>query len=423
MSQDDRERREYAALRQAYESELGYLEYIVRALAEDSKAVTGMSLGDMAADGTTDPHVRRILEGAALLTAKLQRELNKGLLSLAGRILELAAPYLKRVHPPVVLQTFEATAQARTPVPIARGTVLRTQPTMRSRPFDFRVTGDVTVYPIQVRDVQLGEGNEPHEVSFVVRPSSPGIPAEAWPTRLRLHVRTLAWRDGLNFLQALSPSNVDAVEVTARTAGERVTTAGRILRVAPDALPRFLLLPEEMAPLAGELPTESATYHAPLFPGFAFLQEFLLLPEAFACFDLDGLGDALRRGAPEELAVKVRLRRGLPPESRDLTVTLQPFCVPAVNLAGSTAESIKHDGTRSRHAIKVAAEHGDVLVGVSKVEWRIGGRPAQLRPFNAVVSDEPCFFSSRAEACSPPRHTRFSTCAASPRRSKLATSS
>ena len=170
-----------------YNGELSFLREMGAEFAARYPKVAARLL--LEADKCEDPHVERILEGVAFLTARIRHKIDDEFPEITDSLLGLLYPsYLRPVPSMSIVQFVLSREQIKmtTGHTIERGTRLNSRP-IGGSPCQFRTTAPATLWPIQVEAVKL----DPDRVVF------PGKPPEA----VALLQLTLRVAPGLSFAQ------------------------------------------------------------------------------------------------------------------------------------------------------------------------------------------------------------------------------
>ena len=143
-----------------YQRELSYLRRASESFAQRyPKIARRLELGP---GESADPHVERLIESFAVLTARIQRTLDDEYSELTDGLLEQFYPYVSRPLPSMTIVQFEADA---TQGSVAEGyTVPRETPlqhvTSNGTTIRWRTSADVTLWPIELQDAQILNAEE-----------------------------------------------------------------------------------------------------------------------------------------------------------------------------------------------------------------------------------------------------------------------
>jgi type VI secretion system protein ImpG len=133
-----------------YERELGFVRSKSLEFARQyPKIATGLGLSTEAAQ---DPHVERMIESFALLSARIHKRLDDDFPLLTESLLEVLYPHYLRPFPSCSIACFDAggaASQLNKAVVLTRGTVLSSRP-VKGVVCKFRTTQEVTLLPVSV---------------------------------------------------------------------------------------------------------------------------------------------------------------------------------------------------------------------------------------------------------------------------------
>jgi type VI secretion system protein ImpG len=138
-----------------YNRELSYIRRHAARFAEAYPKVAGrLRLGP---DGSEDPHVERLLQGFAYLTARVRHKLDDEFPEITQALLGVLYPHYLTPIPScavVQLDLAEGQNELTAGVIVPRGQVLETDP-IQGEPCRFQTSYSVTVFPIDVRFAAL----------------------------------------------------------------------------------------------------------------------------------------------------------------------------------------------------------------------------------------------------------------------------
>ncbi len=302
-----------------------------------------------------DPHVERMLEAVALLTARIRQKLDDTFPEITEALLQVLYPELLRPVPAAAIVQLrpggDAGALAEGPeIPAGTGLVARPVGGVRCR---FRTTYPVRLWPIRVESAQM----EPDRVTI------PGKPAGSIAL-LRLRLRPLDGAPGLNQLAGAmdrlrfyldgnraAVSDLyelllnDAVAVWAQPirTDDSGTSQDAPIRLEPESIQAVGFEPED-----GLLPDRLTS-----FPGHRLIQDYFTLPEKFLFVDLCGLERLADHPfeADQSVELQIFLRRSPGDAVRIDAKSFRLGCTPAVNLFPRTAEPIRLDQTRTDYPL------------------------------------------------------------------------
>jgi type VI secretion system protein ImpG len=355
-----------------YQRELSYLRRASESFAQRyPKIARRLELGP---GESADPHVERLIESFAVLTARIQRTLDDEYSELTDGLLEQFYPYVSRPLPSMTIVQFEADA---TQGSVAEGyTVPRETPlqhvTSNGTTIRWRTSADVTLWPIELQDAQILNAEEAQAAT-----GEPTLQAA-----LRLSLRCT----GLHTFGALPVRRLRV-----RLAGSPVTAAALYDLLCAHAAGAYLQTPGE-APrrLAGRpepvgfddtqalLPLEDGVH-----PACRLLVEYFAFPEKFAFFDLPFVPAA---DAGNQLDLLIGFTAA--PGGR-LTLHAHDFALgstPAINLFARTSEPLRPDGTQREMRVSPDAhrEASSEIYAVRTVRSVQGRDVVEVPPYYGV---------------------------------------
>lgn len=327
-----------------YQRELLYLRNQGRSFAQLYPKVAARLEVD--GEGSADPHVQRLIESFAFLTARLQRSLDNEFPELPAAMLEVLYPQLVSPIPSMAIARFDVdAAQSRA----AAGFTIPALTQVFGSAVEsggerltcrFRTAYPVDLWPIGVAHAAF---MAPDEFRFLE--DVPGIAsvlclrleslgrqsfADVTPRRLRFHIAASQTISGR--LYELLFNNT--VGIMALPDGETAPTA---------MLPADALRPVGFGKDEGVLP-----YPPQAHLGYRLIQEYFSFPQKFLFFDLERL-PRLGSGNSVDLLF---LLNAVP--NRHIDIEARSFalgCTPIVNLFTKTAEPITLDQTRLEYPL------------------------------------------------------------------------
>lgn len=292
-----------------------------------------------------DPHVERLIEAFAFLTAGIHLRLEDDFADLANSLLEIVAPHLVAPIPSVSIVHLEPAPKLDSVVEVPAGAELHTRPVGGSI-CRFRTAYPVRIWPIEVTEATL----EPASRLSVQE-------SVATVLRLRLTSRGGALRTLLKIAAAAPKKDPDG---------------NVVMRFYLDGGEQFRLYDLLFGPCKGVLiqdPEDGSTYRASIraaglepsdllwcqgprsLDSYAFLQEYFACPKKFLFFDL-----ILPASTWSVLSARADLLFLLDAEpSPDHGFSAANFrlsCTPVVNLFAHTADDIRFDQLRTEYEVE-----------------------------------------------------------------------
>jgi len=332
-----------------YMSELAFLREMGAEFAAKYPKVAGRLL--LGSDECEDPHVERLLEGFAFLTARIRRKIDDEFPEITDAFFQVLYPHYQRPLPSmsiVQLQPGPDPASLLAGHEIPRGARLLSAPVAGLR-CSYQTTYPVTLWPITVESAEVRS-----DVADL--PEAPRAAVALIRLRLRCY-------QGVTFAQF--PLSDPAFHLRFYLDGPPAVVyplyelllnhaRGVVARAASGDQPRSsaieltapALRPVGFAPDEGMFPCP-----ARCFPGYRLLQEYFALPEKFLFVDVVGWRLLAEANLGEAVDLLIFLDR-VPPAS----IKLQPQsfrlgCTPIVNLFPVASEPIRLDQTQSEYRV------------------------------------------------------------------------
>lgn len=332
-------------LLQYYNRELAFIRKMGAEFAEAHPKIAGRLR--LSADTVEDPHVSRMIEAFALLTARTRHKIDDDFPEVTEALLSILQPHYLRPIPSMAVTQFEfgnEHASLLAGYTIERGTEVLTEP-IDGEPCRFRTAYSTKVWPIRVTEARLQ--GPPFTVpanpfssrsAAVLQVSLECLAPDA--TFAKVPLEQLRF-----FLQGQQQYVYDLYELLFRD------TLGVIVAGSPSD--RAVTLPQDcLQPVGMERDEALLEYPPQSFPGYRLLTEYFAFPEKFLFLDIKGLGERARQGLGRKMQIFFFLKR----LSRDLerNVSADTFrlgCTPIVNLYPQRAEPIRLTHTEPEYRI------------------------------------------------------------------------
>lgn len=314
-----------------YEQELTFIRQMGAVFASKYPKIASRLLLD--AEKCEDPHVERLLQAFALLTARIQHKLDDELPEVTDALLGMLYPHYVAPLPSMSIAQFVLDpTQGRLTHghTIPRDTMLYTPPVQDTQ-CRFRTCYPVTLWPLEIISALLTEpdtlSRHPHARAM-----------------LRLELRCqdgIAFHElGLDslrlFLQGGNQAYTLYEWLMTNVCEVQLRPLGSVGSLTPLVLPPTCIRAVGFGPDEGLLPYTSRS-----FLGYRLLQEYFALPEKFLFLDIDSLARAVQARFRDGVALCFVLNRRLrfePPLSAEMFAL---GCTPVVNLFQQRAEPIR----------------------------------------------------------------------------------
>ncbi|MGF1462456.1 MAG: type VI secretion system baseplate subunit TssF [Maricaulaceae bacterium] len=368
------------ALLSYYDAELRYLRDLAGEFADAYPNVAGRLR--LSKDQAEDPHVARLLEGFAFLTARVRMKLDDMFPELSEAVLNALYPHLARPFPSVMMAEFPPAEDLSGPARIPAGQGLITQPA-DGEPCRFRTAYEVALWPLRLTAAELARRPFP-------APDNPHAPKARACLKLDLEVTapdTPLSALGLDELRF----HITAEPRLAHQIYEAVDAGllGMALRLGPEDSSPIFLPPSKLSPVGFDRSDSLVPLQAHASQVYALITEFFAFPDKFMAFDLKGLEAKTLLAEGGRLEVFLYLEDA--PQALERAVTrevVRLFCAPAVNLFPQAAEPIRLDPFEAEYRVCPDARRESV-VEVYQVETvtvaEPSGRIKTYRPFFAMA--------------------------------------
>lgn len=315
-----------------YERELRFLREMGGEFAREFPKIAGrLGLEQLSC---SDPYVERLLEGFALLAARVQLKLDSEFPRFTQHLLELVCPHYLAPTPSMAVVQFspdllEGGLAAGNEIPA--GSVLRSRLAKNEQtPCEYRTRHSTTLWPLELKKAEY--------TSLVTELRDVRLRSKQRPkAMLKLQLKATA---GLRFDQIsldTLPLFLPGADDVPHRLYEQLVSAAMAIVVRPSGRnPSFQHVIDQwgcVRPLGFDDSEAILPYTARSFQGYRLLHEYFAFPSRYMFVELTQLAPALRQCKENEVEVLVLLDREEPAlEGVVDTSRLLLFCAPAVNL-------------------------------------------------------------------------------------------
>lgn len=369
-----------------YNRELLSIRRSAAAFAAENPRIAGRLR--LSEDTIEDPHVGRLIEAFAYLTARVRQKLDDDFPELTDAMLGILYPHFDRPIPSMSILQMEPKADLLEPHRVPAKTLIDTEPVDGER-CRFRTAFDVTLNPVTVRAATLS--SRP-----ITAPQTSRAQNAAGCLRLTLEITN---PDGsfsknapksLRFFLRGQPQLVYPLYELLLNDAVAVGFAEGVNDPDPVILDGSALSPAGFGEDEGLLPYGDASHL-----GYRILTEYFAFPEKFLFVDLAFPFAERLAGKGRVLDVFIYLNRASPALERSVTAAAFALgCTPVVNLFPQTAEPIALDRKAAEHRIVPDSRRLPALEVYSIESVRAAdadGNQREIQPFygveHAVVSD------------------------------------
>ena len=362
-----------------YERELSFLRRTGAEFARRYPKVAGRLL--LEPTKCDDPHVERMLEGFALLAARVHLHLDDDFPEFSGALLELLYPHFSRPMPSMTVVELGLDPQQgklTSGLAVPRETLLFSRP-VAGTPCRFRTCYDTTIWPLTVTSAGW---SMPHELKPAVR-----APDAAGALRIRLDCLPDVTLESLT-LESLRVHLSAEANLAATLYELLCNNCLRVLArdVNPGSTRPPLVLPPDIVRPVGFEPDEGVIpYDKRSFMGHRLLQEYFAFPEKFLFLDIGGF-DRIRAAGFGTAVELVFLFAPFGRSDRKImlqaTVNAGAFrlgCTPVMNLFPQTSEPVPVTQRQYEYLLVPDARRRDTM-GIFSVEEVVAVTPGSPEP-------------------------------------------
>jgi type VI secretion system protein ImpG len=363
--------------------ELAYLRGAGAAFAQRYPQVAGRLALD--ATGSADPHVERLIESFAFLTARLQRLHEAQSPEIARSLLDVVQPSLIAPMPSMAVAAFVPDPrQARS----LGGLTVPAGTTLFAHGDDGAVVRLRTGLPVALWPFGVAAADLLPAIALVATADAGDVAAV-----LRLRLTCLGNRHFAEFRPPMLRLFLHGPRGTAAGLHELLTHRLRSVLVAdPETGTSLRVLPAASVRPVGLEPDEALLPQpAHAHDGYRLLQEYFAFPEKFLFVELHGLADGAGLGIGRTVDLLFLLEAA--PDG-DLVVDGGCFrlgCTPAVNLFPRVSEPIRLDLTRLEHRLEPDARNPRAceIRSIETVAATSAGRGGRrVRPYFSFTHDD-----------------------------------
>lgn len=326
-----------------YEKELAFIRESAGEFARRYPKIAGrLQLG---AEDLEDPMVERLISAFAYLNAHVQQKLDDDFPELTDALLGTLYPHYQCPLPAMTIVQFEPEAGLDKGVVVPAGIELETE-RFNGETCHFRTTYPLHLQPLKVSRAKLLLRPFIAPGSAVVSGAGAAIHVKLETGNPQLKISDCAPQSLRFFLRGLAQHAYPLYELLLNHC-VKVVVAGS----EQDSQPTYL--PASAIRAVGFEPDESLLpYPDTAFPGYRLLTEFFVFPEKFLFIDVEGLGNAARRIAGNELHLYFYLSEADSELEHHLSEkSFVLGCTPAINLFPVKADPVLLRETASSYHV------------------------------------------------------------------------
>lgn len=341
-------------LEREYESELAFIRHYAKEFAAERPGIAGRLVLSEDTGVSQDPHVERMIEAFAFLTARVQVKLKDEFPELVDALLNILYPHYLAPIPSMAIAQLELDpAQGN----LTTGPIIKRNTEVFSReinglPCRFRTTADTELWPLEILRARYEGAPFGREISDVVDPR-------------RLRDAESAIRIEIKSRSAHPLTKLDIKKLRFFLSGDMPTTnqlyelifnhAVSVMVRIPNVNPKdsYAFLPVSCLQQVGYGPEEGMLPYGPRsLPGYRLLTEFFAFPHKFLFFDVTNLETLHQLQATDQFELVLFLNKPSPQlETRIKGDTFRLGCTPIINLFRQTAEPIRLTRTKMQYPL------------------------------------------------------------------------
>ncbi|MDY4399635.1 type VI secretion system baseplate subunit TssF [Helicobacter bilis] len=326
-------------------------------------------LAPFLACNSNDPDVERIIESLAILTAKINEELDGNIPSLAESLINILMPNYTNSLPSFCIQNFNLKPDSKdNNVFIPRHTSVVSSPVQSVR-CEFRTIYDVMLHPLKIYNVDVG--SEGKYTTFVI---------DIETTQDHLTIADI----NIKYLNLYLGNEIYTANTLLLWLLQYVKD---IIILSYDTHTNFKIPTHCLQPM-GFNRNESVSDNDDLgFSAFILLQELFFMSEKFHFIHLEGL-EALKDVKSKKMGIKFIFNKELPKNCLPRANQFSLFATPAINLFSTQAEPILLDHSRNTHRIFVDRMHEQAYCVIQILKVKAHSNDTGRRVFKNYYSFE-----------------------------------
>ena len=329
-----------------YNSELQSLKTLAREFSKEYPKIASRLM--IEGDTVGDPHVERLIQSVAFLSARVHHKLDEQFPEITTALLNVLYPHLLRPIPSMSIAQFQVTPDK---LHLSDRYTIERHRELFSKPIDgmpvrFRTSYPVDLWPIRISNSTFRVVNN---ADFSVELNT----IAALSIKLEALGGTAFHNLNINHLRFY----IDGV--AAKTAGLYEWILNSVSRIEISNLDGVVveLPPSSIRPVGFHENDNLVDYDARSLDAYRYLYEYFVFPEKFSFFDLTSISDKLDTSFNKELEIKFFCSEFARSERLFLlselvnTDTLKLGCTPVVNLFRQQSEPLSLEHQRDTHRV------------------------------------------------------------------------
>jgi type VI secretion system protein ImpG len=327
-----------------YRNELSFIRRLGAEFAEDHPRMAERL--KLTGEGSADPHVERLIEAFAFLTARIRRKLDDDFPEVTQALMAVLYPHYLAPIPSMAIAQISLVREQADLVAgynIPRGSYIDSEPTLEG-PCRFRTCYDTTVFPMEVSEATLKslsrtDDKVPRGSAGLLR-----IALRCWGAEVTLGKMKTS---SLRFYLKGQEQHVNLMYEYLMNGALDVAVASGPHDQKPVFLGRQAIRAVGFDADEAVLPQSPRT-----FPGYRLLSEYFTFPRKFLFFEITGLRPELLAGSGRTPELRVYLNRSSPDLEQNVTADMFRLgCTPIINLFEKKAEPVHVNYTDTEYRV------------------------------------------------------------------------
>ena len=329
-----------------YNSELQSLKTLAREFSKEYPKIASRLM--IEGDTVGDPHVERLIQSVAFLSARVHHKLDEQFPEITTALLNVLYPHLLRPIPSMSIAQFQVTPDK---LHLSDRYTIERHRELFSKPIDGMPVRFRTSYPVDLWPIRISNSNfrVVNNADFSVELNT----IAALSIKLEALGGTAFHNLNINHLRFY----IDGV--AAKTAGLYEWILNSVSRIEISNLDGVFveLTTSSIRPVGFNENDNLVDYDARSLDAYRYLYEYFVFPEKFSFFDLTSISDKLDTSFNKELEIKFFCSEFARSERLFLlselvnTDTLKLGCTPVVNLFRQQSEPLSLEHQRDTHRV------------------------------------------------------------------------
>lgn len=371
-------------LETCYNDELAFVRRLALEFARDRPKIADRLVINRESGVSEDPHVERMIEAFAFLTARIRLKLDDEFPELTEALLNTLYPHYLAPIPSLSIVQFVADleqGQLTTGFSIPEQTPLFTRE-VNGTPCRFRTSYPVTLWPVEIADARFQTAPFGNDLRPPPRSAnSPALVRLDLQTASNTSFAELKLEELRFFLSGEEQTVHSLYELLLNHATEILIRPKGVVGAKGFVLPASCLRSVGFSRDEGLLP-----YGNQSFLGYRLLTEYFAFPQKFMFFDLTGLSETASEAFRQECEIFIFLNRSENNlASRVSAETFRLGCTPIINLFSHDTEPIRLTQTQHEYHVIADVRHPDAteVYSIDEVQSTNTetGRSTSYQPF------------------------------------------